>query len=59
MTHYRKRMGIEGPSKRRLKARNGSQRSALSVYEDALVSSRKVEKAKGQIQEASISNQGP
>lgn len=56
MTHYRKRMGIEGPSKRRLKARNGSQRS---VYEDALVSSRKVEKAKGQIQEASISNQGP
>lgn len=56
---YRKIMNIEGLSKRQLKARNGSQRSSLSVYEDALISSRKVEKAKGQIQEDSISNQGP
>lgn len=54
--HYRKIMNIEGLSKRQLKARNGSQRASLSVYEAALISSRRVE---GQIQEASISNQGP
>ena len=57
--HYRKIMNIEVLSKRQLKARNGSQRASGSVYEEALISSRRVEKAKSQIQEALISNQGP
>lgn len=59
MMLYRNIMNIKGLSKRQLKARHGSQRASLGVYKEGLISFRRVEKAKGQVQQASIPSEGP